>query len=111
MTDLALRKQLVELGASLFNRGYSVGSGGNISLKLPDGNLLVTPTNSSLGRLNAEELSVIDAEGNHLSGHKPTKEIPMHLGVYEARPECQAIVHLHSTYATAYSSASRFAAR
>lgn len=104
MTDLSYRKQLVELGASLFNRGYSVGSGGNISLKLPDGNFLVTPTNSSLGRLDAKALSLIDADGNHLSGHKPTKEIPMHMGVYQARPDCNAIVHLHSTHATAYSS-------
>nr|WP_319483712.1 aldolase [uncultured Cohaesibacter sp.] len=104
MTDQAYREQLVELGASLFNRGYSVGSGGNISLKLPDGNFLFTPTNSSLGRLKADELSLVDPEGNHLGGHKPTKEIPMHMGVYEARPDCNAIVHLHSTYATAYSS-------
>jgi len=103
MKDLAYRKQLVELGASLFDRGYSVGSGGNISLRLPNGNFLVTPTNSSLGRLSENELSLINSDEQHLDGAPPTKELPMHMGVYEARPDCEAVVHLHSSYATAFS--------
>ncbi len=104
MTEQEYRIQLVELGASLFARGYSVGGGGNISLLLPDGKILATPTNSSLGRLVAEEISLVDGNGEHLSGHAPTKELPMHLGVYQARPDCKAVVHLHSTYVTALSS-------
>ena len=103
MTELEYRIQLVELGASLFNRGFSVGGGGNISLALPDGNFLATPTNSSLGRLQAEDISLVDADGTLLSGHAPTKELPLHMGVYAAKPECKAIVHLHSTYVTALS--------
>ncbi len=103
MTEQEYRTQFVELGASLFNRGFSVGGGGNISVLLPDGKILATPTNSSLGRLKADEISLVDSDGTLLSGHAPTKEIPLHMGVYSARPQCKAIVHLHSTYVTALS--------
>lgn len=103
MTERDYRTQLVELGASLFARGYSVGGAGNISLRLPDDRVLATPTNSCLGRLSARDLSVADLEGNHLSGSEPTKELPLHLAVYRAKPSCGAVVHLHSTYVTALS--------
>lgn len=103
MMEFDCRTQLVELGASLFMRGYSVGGAGNISLRLPDGTLLVTPTNSCLGRLSAQTLAVVDRNGRHLGGDEPTKELPMHLAVYKKRRDCMAIVHLHSTYITALS--------
>jgi ribulose-5-phosphate 4-epimerase/fuculose-1-phosphate aldolase len=103
MTEMEHRTQLVELGASLFARGYSVGSAGNISLRLPDGNIMATPTNSCLGRLVARDLSLADMEGKHLSGLAPTRELPLHLAVYKAQPDCNAVVHLHSSYATALS--------
>lgn len=100
MSEQALRDQLVDLAASLFARGFSVGSAGNISAKLPDG-YLMTPTNSSLGRLDAARLSKLDANFAHLSGDKPSKEVFMHRAVYQARPDAGAVVHLHSTMATA----------
>jgi ribulose-5-phosphate 4-epimerase/fuculose-1-phosphate aldolase len=100
MTEAELRAQLVELAASLFARGFSVGSAGNISARLPDG-YLMTPTNSSLGRLDAAKLSKLDSSFVHLSGDKPSKEVFMHRAVYLARPEAGAVVHLHSTMATA----------
>ncbi|MBE9607314.1 aldolase [Acetobacteraceae bacterium H6797] len=100
MTETELRELLVELGASLFARGYSVGSAGNISVRLPDG-YLMTPTNSSLGRLKAEKISKLDLQWNHVGGDKPSKEVFMHRAVLTARPEAGAVVHLHSTYATA----------
>jgi ribulose-5-phosphate 4-epimerase/fuculose-1-phosphate aldolase len=100
MTESELRDLLVELGASLFARGYSVGSAGNISVRLPDG-YLMTPTNSSLGRLRAERISKLDLAWNHIGGDKPSKEVFMHRAVLTARPEAGAVVHLHSTYATA----------
>jgi len=103
MTEHEYRTQLVELGASLYMRGYSVGGAGNISLLLPDGTVMATPTNSCLGRLTERNLSIADMAGNHLSGSKPTKELPLHLAVYAAKPECKAVVHLHSTYVTALS--------
>lgn len=103
MTDHAYRKQLMDLGVSLFARGYSVGGAGNISLLLPGGTVMATPTNSCLGRLVEEDISITDMDGNHRSGKEPTKELPLHLAVYRAKPECKAVVHLHSTYVTALS--------
>ncbi|MDT8330403.1 aldolase [Roseomonas gilardii] len=100
MTESELRELLVELGASLFARGYSVGSAGNISVRLPDG-YLMTPTNSCLGRLKAERISKLDPDWKHVGGDKPSKEVFMHRAVLTARPEAGAVVHLHSTYATA----------
>lgn len=91
---------LVALGASLFARGYSVGSAGNISVRLPDG-YLMTPTNSSLGRLEASRISRLDRDWRHVGGDRPSKEVFLHRAVLSARPDAGAVVHLHSTHATA----------
>src|ERR1700710_817651 len=96
------RVLLSELGASLFARGFSVGSAGNISVRLPNG-YLMTPTNSSLGRLDPERLSQLDGEFRHVGGDKPSKEVFMHRAFYQARDDAGAVVHLHSTQATAVS--------
>jgi ribulose-5-phosphate 4-epimerase/fuculose-1-phosphate aldolase len=100
MSEQDLRQLLCELGASLFARGYSVGSAGNISVRLPDG-YLMTPTNSSLGRLEPARISKLDAEWRHVGGDKPSKEVFLHRAVLTARPAAGAVVHLHSTHATA----------
>jgi len=100
MTESETRDLLVELAASLFARGFSVGSAGNISVRLDDG-YLITPTNSSLGRLDPTRLSRLDAEFRHIGGDKPSKEVFMHRAFYTARREAGAVVHLHSTQATA----------
>ena len=100
MTESEIREQLVRFGASLFQRGYSVGSAGNISVRLPDG-FLMTPTNSSLGSLDAARISKLDAGWQHVGGDKPSKEVFLHRAVLAARPEAGAVVHLHSTHATA----------
>lgn len=102
MSDAALRQQLVEIGASLFDRGFSVGSAGNLSVRTPDG-ILMTPTNSSLGRLTVDSLAELDLQWNHVGGPRPSKEVVMHRAMYETRPEAAAVVHLHSTYVTAVS--------
>ncbi len=102
MSEQALRVLLSELAASLFQRGYAVGSAGNVSAKLPDG-YLITPTNSSLGRLDPERISKLDANFEHIGGDKPSKEVFMHRAFYRARPQVGAVVHLHSTMATAVS--------
>ncbi|SFR05996.1 MULTISPECIES: aldolase [unclassified Enterobacter] len=103
ITEYQLREQLVHYGASLFNRGYSSGGSGNISVRLPDGGYLVTPTNSCLGELKPETLSRLDADGLHIDGEKPSKEVPMHMAWYRHRPSCGAVVHLHSPWLTALS--------
>jgi ribulose-5-phosphate 4-epimerase/fuculose-1-phosphate aldolase len=101
MNEAELRALLVELGASLFARGFSVGSAGNISVRLPDG-YLMTPTNSCLGRLDAARISRLDAGFAHVGGDKPSKEVFLHRAFHQARGEsCGAVVHLHSTCATA----------
>jgi 3-dehydro-4-phosphotetronate decarboxylase len=102
MNEDAARQELVALGASLFQRGFSVGSAGNISVRLADG-YLMTPTNSSLGRLDAARISKLDANWAHVGGDKPTKEVFLHRAFLTARPDAGAVVHLHSTHATAIS--------
>ena len=100
MTEAETRRLLVDLAASLFARGFSVGSAGNISVRLDDG-YLITPTNSSLGRLDPVRLARLDASFAHVDGDKPSKEVFMHRAFYTARAEAGAVVHLHSTMATA----------
>jgi 3-dehydro-4-phosphotetronate decarboxylase len=100
MNDEArLRADLVRFGKSLFDRGLTPGSSGNISVKLEDG-WLFTPTNSCLGFLESDRLSKLDRDGKPISGDAPTKELPLHFAFYQARPSAKAVVHLHSTYAT-----------
>lgn len=94
------RDLLVALGASLFARGFSVGTAGNISVRLADG-YLMTPTNSSLGRLEAARISRLDRNWQHVGGDRPSKEVFLHRAFLDARPDAGAVVHLHSTHATA----------
>ncbi|ARO27859.1 aldolase [Rhizobium sp. S9] len=101
MSDARLREEICRYGRSLFERGLTPGSSGNISLRLEDGGWLVTPTNASLGFLDPARISRLDAEGRLLSGDKPTKEIPLHTALYDTRGRARAIVHLHSTHAVA----------
>tara|TARA_R100000935_G_scaffold58902_1_gene99356 strand:+ start:11760 stop:12395 length:636 start_codon:yes stop_codon:yes gene_type:complete len=103
MTHPSPADRMVLLCKSLFDRGYSVGGAGNVSVRLPEGGFIVTPTGSSLGRLSADELSVVDASGRPGAGPKPSKEFTFHRALYDVRPETGAIVHLHSTYLTALS--------
>jgi ribulose-5-phosphate 4-epimerase/fuculose-1-phosphate aldolase len=102
MSEQAIRDNLVKWGKSLFERGLTAGSSGNMSVRLDDG-FLFTPTNSCLGFLEADRLSKLDPAGKHISGDPPTKELPLHFGFYDQRPASRAVVHLHSTYATALS--------
>ncbi|MBP2234229.1 ribulose-5-phosphate 4-epimerase/fuculose-1-phosphate aldolase [Sinorhizobium kostiense] len=101
MSETRLREEICRYGRSLFERGLTPGSSGNISLRLDDGGWLVTPTNASLGFLDPARISRLDAQGQLLSGDKPTKEIPLHTALYETRGNARAIVHLHSTHAVA----------
>jgi ribulose-5-phosphate 4-epimerase/fuculose-1-phosphate aldolase len=98
----ALRDRLVDVGRSLFDRGLSAGSSGNLSVRLDDG-WLITPTNACLGRLDPARLSKIDAAGALVSGDPPSKEAFFHRAMYAARPAAGAIVHLHATHAAAVS--------
>jgi ribulose-5-phosphate 4-epimerase/fuculose-1-phosphate aldolase len=102
MTEAALREAICDLGRSLFDRGLTHGSTGNISAKLDDGWLL-TPTGSSLGRLDPARLSRLDWDGRLVSGDPPSKEAFLHLAMYRERARNGAVVHLHSTHSVAVS--------
>ena len=102
MTETKVREEICRLGRSLFERGLTPGSSGNISAKLDDGGWLVTPTNASLGFLDPARLSRLDAHGRLLSGDAPTKEVPLHTALYQTR-SARAVVHLHSTHSVALS--------
>ncbi|HSD61270.1 MAG TPA: 3-oxo-tetronate 4-phosphate decarboxylase, partial [Burkholderiales bacterium] len=97
-----LREEIVRSGRSLFDRGLTAGSSGNISARLDDGWLL-TPTNACLGNLDPARLAKLDWQGRTLSGDPPSKEAPLHHSMYEERRGAGAIVHLHSTHSAAVS--------
>ena len=103
MRESVALEQLNRFGESLFARGLSFGSSGNISVRLEDGGWLMTPTNASLGALDPARLSRLDPGGELLSGDRPTKESFLHLAMYRQRPGSGAVVHLHSTHSVAVS--------
>ena len=102
MNETQLREQMAMLASSLFDRGLTGGSSGNISARLDDG-WLMSPTNASFGRLDPARIARLDADGNHIDGDSPTKETFLHMAMYSQRPQDGAIVHLHSTHAVAVS--------
>jgi 3-dehydro-4-phosphotetronate decarboxylase len=102
LNESKLREEICRLGESLFTRGLTFGSAGNISARLEDG-WLMTPTNFSLGRLDPARLAKLDANGKLVSGEPPTKETFLHRAMYSERPQAGAVVHLHSTYSVAVS--------
>lgn len=102
MTENQRREQMCLHGKSLFDRGYTHGSTGNLSAKLDDGWLL-TPTNSCLGRLDPARLSKLSWDGKLLAGDAPSKESFLHLAMYEERASFGAVVHLHSSHSVAVS--------
>lgn len=102
MTDTAIRDQIVRFGKSIFDRGLTAGSSGNISVRVDDG-WLMTPTGSSLGSLDPARISKLDDTGKHVGGDAPTKESFLHVAMYEQRPKAGAVVHLHSVHSVAVS--------
>lgn len=96
------REEICRTALSIFDRGLTAGSSGNISVRLEDG-WLITPTNASLGRLDPARLSKLDGTGRHISGEAPSKEAFLHRAMYAERPGSGAVVHLHSTYSAAVS--------
>src|SRR6201997_684084 len=102
MSEVKQREAICEIGTSIFARGLTVGSSGNISLRTEDG-WLMTPPGSSLGRLDPARLSKLDRDGRLVSGDAPTKESFLHRVMYEERPKTGAVVHLHSAHSVAVS--------
>lgn len=102
MSENSERDSICRLAKSLFERGLTIGSSGNISVRLDDG-WLMTPTGSSMRNLDPNEISKLDLDGNLISGKSPTKESFLHIAMYDERPDSGAVVHLHSTHSVAVS--------
>jgi len=103
MRENDLRELMCILAKSLFDRGLTHGSTGNISARTEDGGLLVSPTGTSFGRLDPARLSRFDPIGTLISGDRPTKEMPLHSAFYDTRSTAAAVVHLHSSHSVALS--------
>ncbi len=102
MSETTIRDDIARLAKSMFDRGLTFGSSGNISVRIDDG-WLMTPTGSTMGNLDPAKISKLDDAGNHVAGDKPTKETFLHIAMYEERPATGAVVHLHSTHSVAVS--------
>ncbi len=100
--ETKMRDDITRLAKSMYDRGLTFGSSGNISARIEDG-WLMTPTGSTMGNLNPAKISKLDNEGNLISGDPPTKETFLHIAMYEERPQTGAVVHLHSTHSVAVS--------
>jgi len=98
--EAAAREEICATGASLYARGYTVGTAGNISARLDDG-WLVTPTDACLGRLDPARIAKVDLDGRPVSGDKPSKTLALHRAIYDASPTSRGIVHTHSTHLVA----------
>ena len=100
--DDEVRTQMVQLGAALYDRGLTPGRTGNLSVRVGD-EIMITPTNACLGRLDPERLAVTSMDGEHLGGDRPSKELVLHQALYRHHPTSTAVAHLHSTSAVAVS--------
>ena len=98
--DARIREEICVTGASLYQRGYTVGSAGNISARLDDG-WLITPTDACLGRLDPADIAKVDFNGNAVSGGKPSKTLALHRGIYARNAEARGVVHTHATHLVA----------
>jgi len=101
--EAKLREDICILAKSMFDRGLTCGASGNISARLSDGTVLITPTGRALGFLDPARISHMDADFRLISGDPPTKETPLHSAFYETRTGTGAVVHLHSTHSVAVS--------
>lgn len=97
--ETQLREEICRIGASLYQRGYTVGSAGNISARLPDGEgWLITPTDACLGFLDPARIARVDAGNQWIAGDRPSKTLALHRMVYDNHSGMHAVVHTHSTY-------------
>lgn len=103
MDESRLRQNIVEVGKRLYNKGFVASNDGNISIRLSEREILITPTGVSKGYMSPSDMLKVDLDGNVISGFlKPTSEMKMHLAVYRKRPDVKGIVHAHPPKATAF---------
>ncbi len=101
-----VRKQICKIGQVLYNKGFVVANDGNISVRIADDRIVITPTGVSKGAMQPDDLIVIDVAGNVIAGaSKPSSEVKMHLAIYQNRPDVAAVVHAHPPRSTAFAAA------
>ena len=103
--EFEIKKLMCEIGRRVYNRGMVAANDGNFSVKLNDNEFLCTPTGVSKGFMTPEYICKVDANGNVLQANgnfRPSSEIKMHMRVYEKRPDVNAVVHAHPSYATSF---------
>lgn len=98
-----IAEKIIEIGKKMYERGFVAANDGNISARLPDGSILITPTGVSKGDMTADMLLRVNLEGKILSGSgKKSSETGMHLRIYKENTEICAVVHAHPPYSTAF---------
>ena len=103
VSEARLRADIVEVGRRLYARGYTASNDGNISARLDDQRLLMTPKSVCKGFMDPQMMCITDLEGRKLAGDRdPSSEMQMHLEVYRHRPDVRAVVHAHPPVATAF---------
>jgi L-fuculose-phosphate aldolase len=102
MDEKTARRETIQIGKLLYERGYVASSDGNISARLDDGRIIATPTMTSKGRMTEDSLAVTDLEGKPLNDRKASSELKMHLLIYRERDDVQAVVHAHPPHGTAF---------
>ena len=106
---LSLREEIVEIGRRVYNRGFVASNDGNISARIDSNRILITPTGVSKGFMKAEDLIIVDNDGNLLVGsERPSSETGMHTGIYRNRPDVNSVRHTHPPCATVFAVAGIF---
>lgn len=104
LPDWKIRKEIVEIGRRIYDKGLACGADGNISYKVADDRMLITGSGTCLGELETTDIIYTDFSGNILSGKlKPSSELPMHIAVYRHRLNINAVIHAHPPLATGFS--------
>lgn len=102
LEELAAREAIVLMGRKLISKGLVAGSWGNISCRAGNGNIAITPSGRGYELLTPEDIVLLDAEGKAYAGQRiPSSESRLHMAVYKAVPQAQAVIHTHSVYASA----------
>ena len=102
MDERTARREIVRVGQLLYERSYVVSSDGNVSVRLDDGRILATPTQTNKGRMTEDSLALTDIEGKPLNERKASSELAMHLLIYRERPEIKAVCHAHPPHGSAF---------
>ncbi len=96
------RREIIEIGRLLYERGYVASSDGNLSVRLSDDRIIATPTQVSKGRMSEDMLALTDLVGKPLNDVRASSELKMHLLIYRERPDVRAVCHAHPAHSTAF---------